>query len=424
MPLPGKQNNNLLEIKKHVNAIHCSNNISLVQRKLFNAFLFHAYQDLPKKSQYKIPVKTLCELIGYDSNDQKKLKNSILALITTAIEWNVIHYTNNDRSKWSASSIIASAKIENGICTYEFSSVMRELLYRPEMYGRVDMHVMSQFKSGYGLALYENCIRFQGLSNTPWISLDIFRKLMGITDSSYRVFCDLKKRVLDIALREVNRLSHLQVTSEIQRFNKKVTNIRFNLASKQNEFVPIENSTDPINVKLTKLLNDKFGLSAESINEILLKYDPDYIQEKIGIITQSDSFKYGKIRELAAYLIDALKKDYKKSKSNSMLVTDSKKFSFESEKQENKILEKRKEQYSKYVSVLIEQYLSSLSEVDKNQLYNKFEQFLISDQYAMTQYKNKGLASAIVRGMFNIFIKNIDLSSKLKILSFEDFADY
>ncbi|MCW5584142.1 MAG: replication initiation protein, partial [Gammaproteobacteria bacterium] len=112
MALPKKQDSDVVEIKKHVNAIHSSNNISLVQRKVFNALLYNAYHDLPKKSQYEISVKLLAELIGYDSNDQKKLKNSLIGLITTAIEWNVLDSTDSDSSKWRASSIIASAKIE------------------------------------------------------------------------------------------------------------------------------------------------------------------------------------------------------------------------------------------------------------------------------------------------------------------------
>ena len=57
------------ELKKHVNAIHCSNNLSLMQRKLFNALLFNAYPELPHRSQFQITSKELCRLIGFNSND-------------------------------------------------------------------------------------------------------------------------------------------------------------------------------------------------------------------------------------------------------------------------------------------------------------------------------------------------------------------
>lgn len=419
MSVPKKQDNNIVEIKKHVSAIHSSNNISLVQRKVFNALLYNAYHDLPKKSQYEIPVKLLAELIGYDSNDQKKLKNSLMGLITTAIEWNVLDSADNGSSKWRASSIIASAKIEKGICTYEFSSVMRELLYHPERYGRIDISVMTKFKSAYGLALYENCIRFQGLSTTGWLSLAVFRKLMGIADGHYSEFCDFKKRVLDIALREVNQHSHLNVTPEVQRINKKVTNIRFKLSTKQIEQFHVEHLNDATKLELNKILTDVFGLSIESVRDVLTKYEHDYIQGKIDLIKNSENFKSGKIRDLAAYLVDAMKRDYKKSRSSGAVISASRNARLESEKQEKLIQEKQKNEYNKYVNNQIESYVLSLTDEENKHLLSEFEQ--ACDSYSLTKYKKHGLGHAVVKAVFNMFIKNKEGGNKLNILSFDEF---
>lgn len=413
-----KQDGNQVEIKKHINAIHCTNNISLVQRKVFNALLYNAYHDLPKKSQFEIPVKLLSELIGYDSNDRKKLKNSLMGLITTAIEWNVLDTKNTDYSKWTASSIISSAKIENGICTYEFSSMMRELLYHPDVYGRIDMLVMSRFKSGYGLALYENCIRFQGLSNTGWMTLDVFRKLMGIAEGSYPVYCDFKKRVLDIALKEVNQFSHLQVVPEVKRVNKKVTSIRFKLAQKQAEMIHVEHFTDS-HLELSTILTAEFGLSLDLTKDVLSRYEEEYIQGKIGLIKDSSNFKSGNIRDLAAYLVDALKRDYKKSKSSRVLISQAQQARLDLEKQNVKIQEKQKNEYGKYVGDAIEAHVSSLSSNEKENLFAEFEQ--VCDQYSLKKFKKHGLTNASVKSMFNMFIKNNEVGKQLKILGFDEF---
>jgi len=416
-----KQANNLVEIKKHINAIHCSNNISLVQRKIFNALLFNAYHDLPNESQYAISIKFLSELIGYDSHDRKKLKNALMGLITTAIEWNVLDHTNNDFSKWRASTIIAAAKIENGICIYEFSSIMRELLYRPDMYGRIDMHVMTRFKSGYGLALYENCIRFQGLSNTGWLSLDVFRKLMGIADDSYPVFCDFKKRVLDIALREVNQHSHLRVIPEVKRINKKVTSIRFKLSLKQDAMIHVEHFEDGSKTETIKILNDQFGLSSDCIKDLISEYGNAYTQEKIELIKNSDNFKCGKVRDLSAYLMDALKKDYKKSKTSSKLIVEIRDEEWEVKKQKEQQQEEQKQRYNKYVNDLIEQYIMSLQDREKNELLIQFEQNC--DFYTLKKYKKYGLKHDPVKAIFNMFIKNNKLGKELKILKLEEFLN-
>lgn len=397
-------------IKKHVNAIHCSNNLTLVQRKIFNALLLNAYHHLPTTSHYDISIKYLCELIGYDSRDYKKLKRSLLDLITTAIEWNVIDQCNElQDEKWRASSIISAAKIENGICTYEFSSIMRELLYRPEIYGKIDVKVMVAFKSGYGLALYENCIRFQTISQTPWLPIALFRKLMGVADNHYHSFCDLKKRVLDIALKEVNEYSPIQVIPEIKRANKKVISIRFKLANKQNQANShTQLATTMIEEELIHLLTIEFGLSLPSIEEMFSHYDTVYIKEKVHLVRKSESFRSGKIRELAAYLIDALKRDYRPSKSSNIVMTEKHRLNERTQMEEKKNQEEQRHHDHRATQKRVDDYLKNKSQEDIQQLMQQFEHYLQEKDrfYLWKKYQTIGIHAASVRAVFNSFIKD------------------
>ena len=77
------------------------------------------------------------------------------------------------------------------------------------MFGKIDLVIQSKFRSSYGLALYENCIRYRGLPNTKWFDMDLFKKLMGVPAGKYDVFRDFKRRVLDKAVDEVNMYSDL-----------------------------------------------------------------------------------------------------------------------------------------------------------------------------------------------------------------------
>lgn len=299
-----------LELKKHVNAIHCSNNFSLIQRKLFNALLFNAYGDLPHKNQFQISAKALCQLIGYNSNDHAKVKKALLDLMRVTIEWNVINdETSGGEGKWRASTALAAAKMDNGMCSYEYSSILKELLYHPAIYGRLDMKLLAKFNSSYGLALYENCVRFQGLPYTPWFTLASFRKLMGVLDEKYPLFKDFKKRVLNMALAEMNAYSPMKVEVEIKREQQKVTDLRFKLLLRPKApTAKVALLQSP--VTLANTLQDVFGLTDETCALLMQKYDLAYIQEKVSVIQGSDNFKAGKIRGLGGYLLAALKKDY------------------------------------------------------------------------------------------------------------------
>ena len=57
------------ELKKHAATIHCSNTLSLLQRKISNALLYHAYQELLLKEEHEISIRQLCHLIEYSGNN-------------------------------------------------------------------------------------------------------------------------------------------------------------------------------------------------------------------------------------------------------------------------------------------------------------------------------------------------------------------
>ncbi|HAT8251607.1 TPA: RepB family plasmid replication initiator protein [Legionella pneumophila] len=416
-------NNKSLELKKHVNAIHCSNNLSLVQRKLFNALLFNAYPDLPYKQQFEIKGKDLYQLIGYNSKDTAKLKEALIGLITIAIEWNVIDCSTGQEKKWKASSILASAELSNGVCIYEYSQVMKDLMYQPEIYGQINIELISKFKSGYGLALYENCIRYKGLAQTPWFPLDIFRKLMGVFDGKYQVFKDFKKRVLDVGVNEVNTVSPIRIFPEIERVNQKVTRIRFKLEKNVDESpIPLNNLS--IDEELKQLLINTFGFSTQMIEETYAKYDNNYIREKVEIITQSESFIAGKIRGLAGYLIEALKKDYKHSKSSKALINERRKISEAKEKEKKEKQEAQTERYRQYVNKKINNYLTNLTEDQKSDLISEFENYIKTQSSILKNwYQKHKLEHPATKGCFHSFIRENKQSEVGNIISMEDYIE-
>ncbi len=410
-----------LELKKHVNAIHCSNNLTLVQRKLFNALLFNAYPELPHQQQFHIKGKELCRLIGYNSKDTGKLKSALLGLITIAIEWNVIDGANGQEKKWKASSILASAELADGLCVYEYSQVMKDFLYQPEIYGRINIELISKFKSSYGLALYENCVRYQGLAQTPWFSLETFRKLMGVFDDKYIAFKDFKKRVVDIAVSEINTLSAIAVIPEVERVNQKVTKIRFKL-DKNITHNNLTIVTEIVDKELNEILSTIFGLSPQMIAEAIVKYEHQYIREKIEIIMHSDNFLSGKIRGLAGYLIEALKKDYKPSRSSNIVIHEQRKIEDEEANEKKRKEDSRAERYKLYVTKKINTYLTNLTKDQHTRLLEEFETF-IKNQGGILQewYRKYGIEYSAIKSSFNNFIKDSKKEQLGELLSMDDF---
>jgi len=409
------------ELKKHINAIHCSNDLTLVQRKLFNALLFNAYSELMHKQRFSIKVKELCLLIGYNSHDYQKLKKALLGLMTIAIEWNVIESSTGQEKQWKASSVLASADLTNGICVYEYSQVLKELLYQPEIYGRINMVLVSQFQSSYALALYENCIRYQGLPQTPWFKIDIFRKLMGIMGDKYIAFCDFKKRVLNTAVNEVNCIAPISICPEIERENQKVTRIRFKLSKPSSQAnltsLPLTFDND-----LQGILTNIFGISQQVIDDLSTTYEQSYIRDKVQLIMQSSTFLAGKIRGLAGYLMEALKQDYRENKSSQTLINEQRSKKENEERAKKELCEKRKERYNKYFNSKIDSFLFSLSKEEHQKLISDFEQHLPNEnKLIQSWYEQEKFTHPGAKACFDRFITNKRKIDVGEILSYDDF---
>lgn len=413
------------ELKKHVNAIHCSNNLTLVQRKLFNALLFNAYPDLPHKQRFEIKSKDLCKLIGYNSNDIKSLKQALLGLMKIAIEWNVIGSSVNDKEEWRASAILASAELFDGVCIYEYSKIMKDLLYHPDIYGRIDIGLISRFKSSYGLALYENCIRYSGLPQTPWFPIDVFRKLMGVFDNKYNDFRNFKRRVINIAIKEVNGISPISAHPEIERVNQRAVKIRFKL-SKNNQslphVLPILNSDKG---RLMDTLSEIFGLSTEISTEICVQYGEKCVLDKIEMILHSEAFKGGKIKNLAGYLIKALKENYTPSKSSKIIIDKQRRNREEEKNEKNKLEKKRAERYRAYFTKKIKTYLDLLTKVGYEKLTHDFVIYIKAQNNTMLSnwYKEYGLEDSRVKACFYQFIKDNRKNEVGDLLSMEEFIN-
>src|SRR3990167_2453959 len=364
-----------LELKKHVGAIHSSNKLSLLQRKIANALLFNAYDELLNKDEHIIHVATLCKLIGYDSNDHKTIKKALVNLLATVIEWNLVDGDKlNTDGVWNASSIIADASIDGPLCTYSYSNKMKKLLYRPELYGRLNMIVQAKFQSSYGLALYENCIRYQDIKQTPWFDITQFRKLMGIEDGQYKIFRDFKHRVLDKAIEEVNKYSPIFVTPQFQKQKRQVTSIQFLINKTKNALLAIkENNSEKASLSITLKL--KFGLSKKQIEDIISAYEEDYILQKMAIVESSTSFQKGKIGNLAKYLISAIKEDYQFTKSSKTVERVLSENTTGQDKQK-KFDQNSREEYRRYLTHGIVVLFNKKSKLVQKNILSEFEKQL------------------------------------------------
>ncbi|WP_127904388.1 replication initiation protein [Solirhodobacter olei] len=215
-------------VKKNVAAIHVSGKLTLLQRKLSNVLLLNAYDTLISQPKHRIDARTLCLMIGYNSNDLDTLRDALRGLAETVAEWDMLD--EKGRQEWGVSSLLAYAKLKAGVCEYAYSPALAEKLHDPKVFALINLNIQRRFTSGHGLALYENCYRFVRTGSTGWWEVEIFRRLMGVDDSAYyETFKHLNAKVIKPAVEEVNRTSNIEITPELRKTGRAVSHIRFRI---------------------------------------------------------------------------------------------------------------------------------------------------------------------------------------------------
>ena len=219
------------EVFKHSAAIQIHNNITLLQRRVWNVLLFNAYNELEREEEHHIALAKLVKLVGYDSHDMDYLKEAAKVMMNCIVEWDVLG--KDGSPEWGATPLLAQAEIKRGILTYAYSPALRRRLHNPSLYARLDLNLQKQFDSKYGLALWELCADYLGASRdygeTSFILLEDYRKLMGVKDGGYPKFKEFNCCAVKEPVAEINRVSDFQVVAEYQRHGRKVTALKFKM---------------------------------------------------------------------------------------------------------------------------------------------------------------------------------------------------
>ena len=236
---------NINEVIKASPAIQIQSKITHLQRRAWNVLLANAYNELPNKDIHQVSVAELAAKLGFDSKNDEYLKETLEVLVDCTVKWNLL---NKDKKEvWVVAALLASAKIENGICTYGFAPHLRLELYNPRIYTKLNLRLQNRFRSQYALILWEVCFDYfdadRGKGETPFIPIEIFRELMGLENDEYPVFKVLNRDVIKPAIKEINDLTDYHVEVEQKRMGRPVAELKFRISKIKH--IPIQESLFP-----------------------------------------------------------------------------------------------------------------------------------------------------------------------------------
>ena len=312
------------EVIKASPAIQIQSKITHLQRRAWNVLLANAYTELPNTDIHCVSVAELSRKLGFNSHNEEYLKETLEALVDCKVEWNVLEKEKVE--EWGVASLLAEARIKDGICTYAYPPYLRYKLYNPRIYTKLNLRLQNQFTSKYALVLWEVCFDYfdteRSQGETPFILLETFKTLMGLEKTDYPVFKVLNQSVIKPAIKEINTLTDYFVEVEQKRFKRKIAELKFRITKVK--VLPVQESVLPdienlpsVAVELVQVeIDRKVALQmAEQEWDFVnpAKLPPPgtysdfaaYVAEKIEM-----SLEVAAVKNQAGYIVEAIRENY------------------------------------------------------------------------------------------------------------------
>lgn len=100
-------------------------------------------------------------------------------------------------------------------------------------YTEYELHQIKDLNSIYGLRLFELLMQWSGKGITPVIELDDLRSRLGLQEEQYKQMCNFKTRVLDSAVKEINKNTNVTVEYEQEKRGRTITGFIFKFKTKK-----------------------------------------------------------------------------------------------------------------------------------------------------------------------------------------------
>lgn len=229
------------------------------------ALLFLISQIKPEQSEFdwqSFGIIEFCEVCGIRTDsgkNYKDLKDALQGLSDKSL-WLTLKNGDEYLTRW-----LQNVRIQHrtGKIAVRFDEEMRPfLLELQERYTQFELRYTLAMRSKYSVRLYEILKSYTEMAKDEPIKFTVerFKNLVG---TEYDRWVDVKRKVIEVALKEINEYTDLFVTYEAKKKGRAYTKISFTITVEDDFHAKIETSK-AINARLNKRLSDQpIGATAE-----------------------------------------------------------------------------------------------------------------------------------------------------------------
>lgn len=385
--------------------------LDLVEQKVLRYLIsmITPYETTFEKKFYRVHIKDLEQFLGWQKPGEifqyiKRVADRLRMTTVKIFKPDVTIVTS-----W-----IASYKYphDKGWIEFEFSTNLEtELLQLKKQFTQYYLKNISKLKSQYSIRIYELLKQYLSVGERSESIADL-RTMLGIEANEYKLYGDLKKRVLDPAHKEINQKTDINYDWKPIKEARKVIGIMF---------YGIQHKAY-ISDRILSLIPRRHQDNKQVLNTVR-KYielcGEDYIVEKLYYTNSRNPKRW------TDYLWKACEYNYgegytpDQDTGTYVLVDTPKARAAAESRKKEKELEELKREYEEYRKKTIEEYLDTLNASGLEKLKEDFEKSL-DHHFVKNKYKESGLESPLIRAeyMEYIYEKHIPADARVSFLDF------
>lgn len=300
-------------ITKANSLVEASYNLSLIEFKIVHAAIAKVRVTDEEFYVISFKVKELAEVCNIRMTDswtgiRKAIENimkKVLSFETEEGKQVITHWFSN--ATYTPGSGFLELKIH--------SALEPVLLNLQKRFTSIKLSELSKFDSLYSARIYELLYQYKKIG-VRQVEIESFKKMLQITSKAYSEFSNIRIRIIEPAIAEINEKTNYEIKCEYKKTGRKVTSLNFLIKMKKNGIVENEISPfvdeDDLNIEEKRRKNIlpfllKVGLE-KKLDYFCNKYKTNRIIKNINY-TLNNSQK-SNIDNLSGYATVAIEKDY------------------------------------------------------------------------------------------------------------------
>lgn len=214
-------------------------NLSLAEIRLIQLAIVDSRElckGLSADTPLTIHATRFAKVFGIDSsNAYKTLKEAENSLFERRFTF-LNAKENEVKSRW-----ISQVEYKQGEGSIEIiftPAVVREITRidgAEQFFSQYALQTTATLDSIYSVRLYELLNQWKSAKKTPSFELEIFRGQMGLGINEYTRMSDFKRRVLDLAVSEINDKTDIKVSYEQEKAGRTIKGFKFKVLSTPNQ---------------------------------------------------------------------------------------------------------------------------------------------------------------------------------------------